>query len=51
MKKEYINPDMQVVVLQQQSALLAGSLQGSNTTGLDDDLNYDNTGGDQGNAW
>ena len=51
MKKEYINPDMQVVVLQQQSALLAGSLQESNTTGLDDDLNYDNTGGDQGNAW
>ena len=51
MKKEYINPDMQVVVLQQQSALLAGSLQGSNTTGLDDNLGYDNSGEDPGNSW
>lgn len=50
-KREYIKPMMTVVKLQHRSQFLAGSLRGVNTTGLDDDLYYDEGGGDQGSAW
>jgi len=54
MKKEYIKPTMTVTKLQYRSQFLAGSFRGitsAKTTGLDDDLQYDENGGDPGNAW
>ena len=55
-KKEYMMPTMQVIQFMHQSHILAGSLQSVKTTGLDDeeeeeDLEYDNNGGNQGYAW
>ena len=50
-KKAYEKPAMNVVLLQHRTQLLAGSLRSVGTTGLDDDLDYDQNGGDQGYAW
>lgn len=55
-KKEYMIPTMQVIQFMHQSHILAGSLQSVKTTGLDEeeeeeDLEYDNNGGNQGYAW
>ena len=50
-KKEYMKPTMQVVKVLHQSHLLAGSLTSVQSSGLDDDLEYNNTSGDQGYAW
>ncbi len=50
-KKDYKKPAMKVVTLQHQAHILAGSLQGVQANGLDDDLDYDSNGGDQGLAW
>ena len=45
-------PTMQVIQFMHQSHILAGSLQSVTTTGLDEeDLEYDNNGGNQGYAW
>lgn len=56
MKKTYITPAIQVVRLQQQTHLLAGSLLGTKPKGLsdndeDNELPYDPNGGDIENAW
>ena len=42
-KKEYMKPTMQVVKVQHQSHILAGSLRSVKSSGLDkeDDLKYD----------
>ena len=55
-KKEYMKPTMQVVKVQHQSHILAGSLRSAKSSGLDseNDLQYDDfegSGGDQGSAW
>ena len=55
-KKEYMKPTMQVVKVQHQSHILAGSLRSVKSSGLDseNDLQYDDfegSGGDQGSAW
>ena len=52
-KKDYMKPTMNVVELRHQSHILAGSLTSVKSSGLDtaDDLEYDNSGGDQGYAW
>ena len=51
-KKDYMKPAMTVVTLQHQTHILAGSFQGVQANGLDDDdLDYDSNGGDQGSAW
>ena len=49
-KKTYIQPDINVVILQHQQQLLnASSVE---TSGLGSDgLGYDNNGGNQENAW
>ena len=54
--KEYTKPTMQVVKVQHQSHILAGSLRSVKSSGLDDedDLLYDDfegNGGNQGYAW
>jgi len=55
-KKDYMKPTMQVVKVQHQSHILAGSLRNVKSSGLDseDDLlyeDYEDGGGDQGMAW
>ena len=52
-KKEYMKPTMWVVKVQHQSHILAGSLRSVKSSGLDneDDLEYDDTSGNQGYAW
>ncbi|MBO7116936.1 MAG: hypothetical protein J6V87_07820 [Prevotella sp.] len=54
-KQEYQKPEIKVVLLQQQSHILAGSpiTLPINTTGLDEDplVIFDETGGIPGNAW
>ena len=51
-KKKYLNPTIQIVQLKHQCQILAGSLQSVKTTGLgEDDLGYDDDGGDQSDAW
>ncbi len=51
-KKEYLKPTMHVVKIQQ-AKMLCGSLTGVKSSGLDDedDLEYDDTSGNQGYAW
>ena len=51
-KKEYLKPTTKVVQLHQ-SHILAGSLTSIKTSGLntEDDLTYDDNGGDQDDAW
>ena len=54
-KKEYMNPTMRVLKLEQ-TQLICASLTGVKSSGLDkeDDLKYDDlggSGGDQGSAW
>lgn len=55
-KKDYMKPTMQVVKVQHQNHILAGSLRNVKSSGLDseDDLlyeDYEGSGGDQGLAW
>ena len=50
-KKDYKKPAIKVVTLQHQAHIPAGSVTSVSTTGLDDDLDYDSNGGDQGLAW
>ena len=55
-KKDYIQPTMRVVKLQHRSHILAGSpLQSVHSSGLNsgssEELQYDDRGGDQSNAW
>ena len=49
-KKSYEQPTMKMVQIQQ-TQMLCGSVTDVTTNGLDDDLGYDNNGGDQGGAW
>lgn len=49
-KKAYEQPAMKVVQIQQ-TQLICASVNDVTTNGLDDDLGYDNNGGDQGSAW
>ena len=49
-KKSYEQPTMKMVQIQQ-TQMLCGSVTDVTTNGLDDDLGYDNNGGDQGSAW
>ena len=51
MKKEYTNPIIQVVKIQQRYEILKGSLNSVNTSGLDDDLQLNNNGGNLDDAW
>ena len=49
MKKVYLKPAINVDDIQQLEMLCASDIK---TNGLDDDdLNYDESGGDQGSAW
>ena len=50
-KKDYMKPTMKVVQLHHQTHILAGSVRSVSTSGLDDDLGYDENGGNQGSAW
>lgn len=47
-KQEYQKPAMLVIMTDLEQQILAGSVGGVKTTGLDEDLNKDNT---QGNSW
>ena len=50
-KKTYLRPTTNVVELKS-ARLVCASLNSVTSTGLDDDdLNYDESGGDQGSAW
>ena len=49
-KKEYMKPTI-IVETMIETQIICGSLTDVTTTGLDDDLGYDDNGGDQGNAW
>ena len=49
-KKEYLKPAMEVVETDVQSQILAGSVTGVATTGLDEDLELDGTGDSWGDA-
>lgn len=50
-KKKYLNPTIQIVQLKHQCQILAGSFN-VKTTGLgEDDLDYDDDGCDQSDAW
>lgn len=51
MKKEYQKPTEQVVQLQHQCQILAGSAQEMRVSGLDDQFNYNSTEGDGSDAW
>jgi len=52
-KKAYEKPAMKVVMIHQQSHILAGSLTSVQSTGLDDgeELKYGNDGGKSGSIW
>lgn len=54
-KKGYMKPTMQVVKVQHQSHILAGSLQSVKSSGLggenDLELDLEGGGGSQGSAW
>jgi hypothetical protein len=52
-KKDYKKPTTKVVELQHRTHILAGSLTSVKLSGLDteNDLLYDDNGGNQGNAW
>ena len=50
-KKTYEKPEILVMQADMDQQILAGSIAGVTTTGLDNDLGYDNDGGDQGSAW
>ena len=51
MKKEYIKPQMEVMKIQQQCQILAGSVQSANITGLEGFEGYDEGGEEPGNSW
>ena len=48
MKKNYIQPTILVVRIQHSGVICVSQ---TSTTGLDSNLNYDASGGNQGNAW
>lgn len=52
-KQAYEKPAMKVVMIHQQSHILAGSLTSVQSTGLDDgeELKYGNDGGKSGSIW
>ena len=52
-KKAYEKPAMKVVMIHQQSHILAGLLTSVQSTGLDDgeELKYGNDGGKSGSIW
>jgi len=52
-KKRYQKPTIEVTEADVEQQILAGSLTSVNSIGLDDenDLLYDDEGGDQGIAW
>ena len=52
-KKEYLKPTTKVVQLQYQSHILTSSLTSIKSTGLntENDLTFDDDGGDQEDAW
>ena len=45
-KKEYMQPEMQVIEIDFEQQILAGSVTGVTTTGLDDNLTLPSTEGD-----
>ena len=51
MKKEYVKPNVQVIKLQHQCHILAGSAREMRVSGLDDQFNYDSTEGDGSDAY
>jgi hypothetical protein len=51
MKKEYQKPTVQVVQLQHQCQILAGSAREMRVSGLDDQFNYDSEYGDGSDAY
>lgn len=51
MKKEYQKPTVQVVQLQHQCQILAGSAQEMRVSGLSDEFYYDSNEGDGSDAW
>ena len=50
-KKEYMKPTLHVVETQQQSPILNVSIVKTNGLDSTTDLQYDDRGGDQGDAW
>ena len=50
-KKIYIQPDINVVILQQKHHLLGVSGVATSSTSGDVELEYDKNGGDAGDAW
>ena len=53
-KKEYMQPEMQVIEIDFEQQILAGSVTSVTTTGLDDDLilpDEDKSGNPWENAW
>lgn len=52
-KQEYMKPTMTVVEVAIRQQILAGSVTGIQTTGLDDgeELKYGNDGGNSGSIW
>ena len=51
MKKEYQKPTVQVVQLQHQCQILAGSAWEMKVSGLSDEFYYDSNEGDGSDAW
>ena len=51
MKKEYQKPTVQVVQLQHQCQILAGSAREMRVSGLSDEFYYDSNEGDGSDAW
>ena len=51
MKKEYMKPNMQVIQLQHQCQILAGSAREMRVSGLSDEFNYDSEYGDGSDAY
>ena len=52
-KKEYQKPTMQVIKTDMKSQILAGSVTGIQTIGLDDEeeIKFDNDDGNSGSIW
>lgn len=50
-REQYQKPTVQVIKLQHQSHILAGSAREMSVSGLDDQFNYDSTEGDGSDAW
>ena len=50
-KQDYLKPTMEVVELNQQCCILAGSVKSLSITGLENELNLDENGDDVLKAW